>query len=161
MDPDIERRKKSSDTFSTNTTMLANRRTLSVEFGHCDLTGIVYNPNYFIWFDHALHALLAAGRIDLRHFISEHRIDGIPVVEYKVRFLSPSRWGDELSIESSVLGLERCAFTIQHRILNGGVLAVDCTETRVCTELDQGGRPRARSLPHALVAALSGLDLPG
>jgi len=142
--------------------MLTNKRTFAVEFGHCDPSGIVYNPNYFIWFDHAVHALLAAGRIDLKSFMSDHRIDGIPVVEYKVRFLAPSRWRDELAIESGVLGIQRVAFTVQHRILNGGALAVDCTETRVCTEIDrQSGRPRARSLPDALVAALSGPDLPG
>jgi 4-hydroxybenzoyl-CoA thioesterase len=142
--------------------MLTNKRTFSVEFGHCDPSGIVYNPNYFIWFDQAVHALLAAGRIDLKSFMSDHRIDGIPVVEYKVRFLAPSRWGDELVIESGVEGLQRCALTVQHRILNGGVVAVECTETRVCTEIDaQSGRPKARSLPDAFVTALSGSGLPG
>ena len=28
--------------------MLTNKRTVLVEFGHCDPSGIVYNPNYFI-----------------------------------------------------------------------------------------------------------------
>jgi 4-hydroxybenzoyl-CoA thioesterase len=138
--------------------MLTCKRTLSVEFGHCDPTGIVYNPNYFIWFDTAIHALLASREVGLRRLISEFSIDGIPVVEYKVQFLSPSRWGDELVIESSVIGLERCAFSIQHRVLNKAVLAVDCTETRVCTAIDpqQGDRVRARPMPDKLFAALSG-----
>jgi 4-hydroxybenzoyl-CoA thioesterase len=138
--------------------MLTNKRIFSVEFGHCDPTGIVYNPNYFIWFDSAIHALLASGRISIKVLLSEYDFDGIPVVEYKTRFLAPSRWGDELVIESRVTDLQRCAFTVQHHISNNDVLSVDCTETRVCTGIDrqQGGRTRARPLPDKLVAALSG-----
>ncbi len=137
--------------------MLTGRRTLSVEFGHCDPTGIVYNPNYFFWFDMAIHALLAGRQVSLRTLISDFSIDGIPVVEYKVRFLLPSRWGDELTIESSVIGIERCAFTVGHRVLNRDVLAVECTEIRVCTAIDseRGERVRARSIPGKLLAALS------
>jgi 4-hydroxybenzoyl-CoA thioesterase len=138
--------------------MLTNKRMFSVEFGHCDPSGIVYNPNYFIWFDHAIHALLARGRINLKSLLSEYGLDGIPVVEYKTQFLAPARWGDELVIESSVIELQRCAFTVRHRILNNDVVTVDCTETRVCTGIDpqQSDRPRARPLPDRLVAALSG-----
>ena len=137
--------------------MLTNKRTISVEFGHCDPSGIVYNPNYFIWFDFSVHALLASGGLTLKALMSEFGIDGIPVVEYKSKFLAPARWGDELLVETSIVGLHRCAFDIQHRIFNGGVLAVDCAETRVCTALDpQQGRVRAHPLPEKLVAAFSG-----
>ena len=136
--------------------MLANTRTMPVEFGHCDPSGIVYNPNYFIWFDLSVHALLASGGLSLKGLMTEFGIDGIPVVEYKSKFLSPARWGDELTIETSVTALHRCAFDIQHRILNGGVLVVECAETRVCTALDpQQGRVRAFPLPEKLVAIFS------
>ncbi len=136
--------------------MLTNKRTISVEFGECDPSGIVYNPNYFIWFDLSVHALLASGGMSLKGLMTEFGIDGIPVVEYKSKFLSPARWGDELTIETSVTALHRCAFDIQHRILNGGVLTVECAETRVCTALDkQQGRVRAFPLPEKLVAAFS------
>jgi 4-hydroxybenzoyl-CoA thioesterase len=134
--------------------MLANTRIVPVEFGDCDPSGIVYNPNYFIWFDLCVHALLARGGLSLKGLMSEFGIDGIPVVEYKARFLAPARWGDELSIEKSVTGLYRSAFDLAHRVFNAGVLAVDCSETRVCTALDAGeGRVRARPLPDRLVEA--------
>jgi 4-hydroxybenzoyl-CoA thioesterase len=71
--------------------VLTNTRTLSVEFGHCDPSGIVYNPNYFVWFDMSVHALLAHGGISLKSAIEQFGIDGIPVVEYQVKFLAPSR----------------------------------------------------------------------
>ncbi len=140
--------------------MLTNKRTISVEFGHCDPSGIVYNPYYFIWFDSSVHALLASGGVTLKALMSEFGIDGIPVVEYKSKFLAPARWGDELLIETGIVGLHRCAFDIQHRIFNAGVLAVDCAETRVCTAVDpQQGRTKAFPLPDKLVAAFSGKQL--
>ena len=136
--------------------MLSNTRTLPVEFGHCDPSGIVYNPNYFIWFDLSVHALLAAGGLSLKRLIAECGIDGIPVVDYTCKFLAPARWGDELTIETRVTALHRCAFDIQHKILNNGALAVECSETRVCTALDkQHGRVKAFALPEKLVQAFS------
>jgi 4-hydroxybenzoyl-CoA thioesterase len=136
--------------------MLTNIRTVLVEFGQCDPSGIVYNPNYFVWFDSSVHALLARGGLPLKAMIAEFGIDGIPVVQYRTRFLNASRWGDELRIESSVVELHRCAFDIEHRVLNAGVVAVECAETRVCTSLDAQGRARARELPDKVVALLSG-----
>ncbi len=136
--------------------MLSNTRILPVEFGHCDPSGIVYNPNYFIWFDLSVHALLAAGGLSLKGLIADCGIDGIPVVDYRCKFLSPARWGDELIIESSVSALHRCAFDIQHKISNNSALAVECSETRVCTALDpQQKKVKAFPLPERLVLAFS------
>ena len=137
--------------------MLMNKRTLSVEFGHCDPSGIVYNPNYFIWFDMSVHALLARGGLSLKEMIAEFGIDGIPVVEYKCKFLAPARWADELLLETSVVTLHRCAFDIQHHVFNDGVLAAECLETRVCTAVDPlEGRVKARTLPEKLVEIFTG-----
>jgi len=137
--------------------MLENSRTVRVEFGHCDPSGIVYNPNYFAWFDVSVHALLERGGVSLKDMMAELGIDGIPVAEYRTKFLAPSRWGDELVIESRAVKLHRCAFDVEHRVINAGVLAVECAETRVCTARDaQQGRVRARELPPRLAAALSG-----
>ncbi len=136
--------------------MLTNTRIVPVEFGHCDPSGIVYNPNYFIWFDLSVHALLAAGGLSLKELIDDCGIDGIPVVDYRCKFLSPARWGDELIIESGVIALHRCAFDIQHKISNNGALAVECSETRVCTAIDgEQKRPKAFPLPERLVKAFS------
>jgi len=137
--------------------MLSNARKFVVEFGHCDPSGIVYNPNYFIWFDQSVHALLAAGGLSLKGLIQDCGIDGIPVVDYKCKFQSPARWGDELAIETGVAALHRCAFDIQHKITCKGAVIAECTETRVCTAIDpQQKRPKAHPLPDRLVHAFSG-----
>jgi len=135
--------------------VLTNARIVPVEFGHCDPSGIVFNPNYFIWFDLSVHALLAKGGLSLKGLIAGG-LDGIPVVDYKCKFLSPARWGDTLTIETQVTALHRCAFDIAHKITNAGVPAVECTETRVCTALDaEAGRVKACPVPAALVRAFT------
>ena len=135
--------------------MLTNTRIVPVEFGHCDPSGIVYNPNYFIWFDLSVHALLAKGGLSLKGLIADG-LDGVPVVDYRCKFVSPARWGDELAIETSVTALHRCAFDITHKITNAGVLTVECSETRVCTAMDIAQkRPKACPLPEVLVKAFT------
>lgn len=137
--------------------MLSNTVSVHVEFGHCDPSGIVFNPNYFIWFDFSVHALLARAGTSLKALIGEYGIDGIPLVDNRARFMAPSRWGDDLVIETRVVALRRCAFELAHTVRNGDALAVECAETRVWTALDPAeGRVRAAPLPPGLIAMLSG-----
>jgi 4-hydroxybenzoyl-CoA thioesterase len=137
--------------------MLCNSTVVHVEFGHCDPTGIVFNPHYFVWFDHSVHALLARAGTSLKALIGEFGIDGIPLVDNKARFMAPSRWGDDLVIETRVTALRRSAFELAHTVRNGGIVAVECAETRVWTAFDpEQGRIRAAALPPRVVAMLSG-----
>jgi 4-hydroxybenzoyl-CoA thioesterase len=136
--------------------MLTNRRSVFIEFGDCDPTGIVFNPCYFQWFDASVHALLRSVGLTLKDLMVQYGIDGIPLVENRAKFLAPSRYGDELTIETAVVGLHRCAFDLQHRVLKGDVLAVEGHETRVWTAIDaESGRIRAQSLPEPIVEVFS------
>ncbi len=87
----------------------------------------------------------------------EHGIVGIPVVDLKVRFIVPSRFGDELEAESSVLEWRRSSFVIQHRFLKGKVLAVEGVETRVWTGIDpeDPDRMKSRPVPREIVERFS------
>ncbi|APR03650.1 acyl-CoA thioesterase [Thauera chlorobenzoica] len=137
--------------------MLANTRTLQVEFGHCDPSGIVFNPHYFVWFDFSVHALLGRAGLTLKSMIDEFGIDGIPLVDNQARFKAPSRWGDDIVIESRIAAVHRSAFEIRHLVRNGDTIAVECSETRVWTAFDpEQGRIRAKPLPPRIVALLSG-----
>lgn len=141
--------------------MLTNRRTITVEFGHCDPSGIVYNPNYLVWFDHSVHALLARGGLTLRAMMDEFGLDGIPLVESRIRFLAPARWGDELVIETGITHIRRSAFDIQHRVFNRDALAVESDETRVCTAMDRTAmRLRACPLPGRFIEIFAPSEAP-
>lgn len=136
--------------------MLSNSRAVHVEFGHCDPSGIVFNPNYFVWFDFSVHALLARAGLTLKSMIAEFGIDGIPLVDNKAQFKAPSRWDNDLIIETRVAALHRSAFELQHTVHNGDIIAVECSETRVWTVFDhEQGRIRSKPLPPRIIELFS------
>jgi len=81
----------------------------------------------------------------------------IPLVDTRSRFLIPSRFGDELTVETTITRFGRSSFDVQHRILKGTDLAVECSETRVWARIDPTGaeRLKAQPIPEAVIQALS------
>ena len=83
---------------------------------------------------------------------------GIPMVETRAKFLLPSRFGDEVTVETTVTRLGRSSFDVHHRLLKNGKLGVECFETRVWTAVDRaaGGALKSRALPEDLKRRLTG-----
>jgi 4-hydroxybenzoyl-CoA thioesterase len=139
--------------------MLTAKRSVEIEFGDCDPAGIVYYPNYFRIFDEATtHLVDEALGMKKREWMKKYGIAGIPAVDASAKFLQPSRFGDEVIVESMVLELGRSSFSIRHRLLNGDALAVEAREVRVWAgrEPGEGEAIRARLLPDDVRAALTG-----
>jgi 4-hydroxybenzoyl-CoA thioesterase len=136
--------------------MLINRRTIRIEWGDCDPAGIVFYPQYFKWFDAAAAALLAAAGFPRADLVERHSIV-IPMVDTRCRFLIPSRFDDELTLETTITRFGRSSFDVHHKILKGADLAVDCSETRVWTQIEPAGPEKLKSqpIPEAVIRALS------
>jgi 4-hydroxybenzoyl-CoA thioesterase len=111
--------------------MLTNRKTIHVEWGDCDPAGIVYYPRYFAYFDNCTAALFEAAGLPKHQMLKAYGIIGIPMVDTRARFLAPSRFGDDVVVESSVSEWRRSSFDVLHKLFKGNVLAVECSETRV------------------------------
>ena len=111
--------------------MLTNRKTIRVEWGDCDPAGIVYYPRYFAYFDNCTAALFEAAGLPKHQMLKAYGILGIPMVDTRARFLAPSRFGDNVVVESCISEWRRSSFDVQHKLFKGDVLAVECSETRV------------------------------
>jgi 4-hydroxybenzoyl-CoA thioesterase len=111
--------------------MLTNRKTIHVEWGDCDPAGIVYYPRYFAYFDNCTAALFQAAGLPKHEMLKTYGILGIPMVDTRARFLAPSKFGDDIVIESSITEWRRSSFDVQHKVFKGDLLAVECFETRV------------------------------
>lgn len=111
--------------------MLVNRRTLRIEWGDCDPAGIVFYPRYFAMFDASTHELFRAAGLPKPEMLATYGIVGVPMVDTRARFLVPSRFGDEVTIESRAPRWGRSSFDVEHRLLKDGTLAVEAFETRV------------------------------
>ena len=136
--------------------MFTHRRTIHIEWGDCDPAGIVYFPRIAEWFDSCTAALITAAGFPKSELM---RTRGIvyPVVDTKTQFFLPSRFGEEVVVESAIVRLGRSSFVVHHRLLKGDRLASECIETRVWTRIEPFTEPtlRAESISDDVRARLS------
>jgi 4-hydroxybenzoyl-CoA thioesterase len=87
----------------------------------------------------------------------KYGIVGMPVVEVGARFLNPCRFDDEIVVESEVSEWGRSSFTVRHRVLKEGELALDGFEKRVWARPhpERPGAIKAQTVPPEIIAALS------
>ena len=137
--------------------MFSNTRILTVEWGHCDPAGIVFNPRFFEYFDWSMALLVAAATgTDKSALLKRYDAAGIPLVDTRAVFRAPLRFGEEARIVSSVAALRGSSFDVEHKLFKGETLCVEGFETRVWTAFDEQGRIRARELPEDVRKALAG-----
>ena len=108
------------------------RRQLSIEWGHCDPAGIVFNPRFFEFFDTSSWMLFeAALGVERQALASSYNILGIPLVDARANFIKPAKFGDTVEIASRVSEFRRSSFDVEHLLSIGGEIAVEGGETRV------------------------------
>jgi 4-hydroxybenzoyl-CoA thioesterase len=143
--------------------MFGNIRTTRIEWGDCDPAGIVFYPRYFAMFDVATTMLLERA-IGMRkiEYLKAYDFVGHPVVETRARFRIPTRFGDEVAIETKLVSCGRSSFKIEHHLTLAGALAVEGSETRVWAGRDPGDPERIQSqpIPAEVVARFTGVSVP-
>ena len=96
---------------------------LRVRYAECDPQQIVFNANYFAYFDIAMTELwrVAAGSYGA---MLDRGIDMV-VAEASARFLGAARFDDEIELEVAVTRLGTTSCTTRHRILRDGEALVE------------------------------------
>ena len=138
--------------------MLANTRMVRIEWGDCDPAGIVYYPRYFAIFDACTSALIErALGMTKQQYLKAYDFGGHPLVNAHARFIIPTRFGDDVTIETTVADIRRSSFDVRHRLTKDGALAVEGFETRVCVRYDPADPSTMKStpMPRELVERLS------
>jgi 4-hydroxybenzoyl-CoA thioesterase len=128
--------------------MLRDTRTTRIEWGDCDPAGIIFYARYFEIFDVSTTVLieraLGMKKID---YLKAYDFLGHPLVETRARFRLPTRFGDEVAVETTLVSCGRSSFKIEHRLTNAGALAVEGFETRVWVGRDPNDPRRIKSHP--------------
>ena len=138
--------------------MFTNRRSVRIEWGDCDPAGIVFYPRYFAMFNHSSElAVEAALDLNKQALFAREDFDGIPVIETRARFLIPTRYCDDVVIDTSITEVRRSSFHLRHQLLKDGALAVEGFESRVWVVRDPArpGRFRPQPIPDEFAARLS------
>jgi 4-hydroxybenzoyl-CoA thioesterase len=139
--------------------MMIYRRATRIEWGDCDPAGIVFYPRYFAMFDSCTTALFTqALGMSKYQFTRHYGFAGYPMVDTRARFLKPTKFGDDVEIETKVTEFRRSSFNIQHRLTLDGELCVECLDTRVwvARESDQPEKIRAMPIPKEVIAKFAG-----
>ena len=137
--------------------MFTSRRTITVEWGDCDPANIVFFPRYFCWFDGSTaHHFRAAG-LPKPELIRRYDVVGWPIVDARATFHVPSRFGDDLVIETRITRFGRSSFDVEHRLMRGEVLAVEGFEKRVLVARSVDGHGMAPvPVPEEVIAVFHG-----
>jgi 4-hydroxybenzoyl-CoA thioesterase len=128
--------------------MLTNTRTTRIEWSDCDPAGIIFFARYFEIFDTCTTMLIerALGMTKF-DYLKAYDFLGHPLVETRARFRIPTRFGDEVAIETAIVACGRSSFKLEHRLTKAGTLAVEGSETRVWVNRDPDDPARMKSQP--------------
>lgn len=133
--------------------VLENTMRRRIEWGDCDPAGIVFNPNFFSYFDHATTLLYEAAGWPKQRMLAEYGIAGCPLVTTGATFKRPCRYGDDVEITSRVAEVRNSSFDIVHVLSLAGETCVEGKETRVWSEKDpETGRLRSKPIPDEIRA---------
>jgi 4-hydroxybenzoyl-CoA thioesterase len=138
--------------------MFSNTRNTRIEWGDCDPAGIIFYARYFEIFDTSTTMLIecALGMKKIE-YLKAFDFLGHPVVETRAKFRLPTRFGDEVAIETVLTACGRSSFKIEHRLTHAGALAVEGFEARAWVIRDPADPKRIKSqaIPPEVVARLT------
>jgi len=134
-------------------TTFTNSHKVRIEWGDCDPAGIIFYPHYFEIFDACTSALFerALGMSKLQ-LLKAFDFAGFPLARTRARFLKPTRFGDDVTVETTIK-FGRASFETEHRLSLDGELCVEGWETRVWVKRDGvTGRFVSEPVPDAVRA---------
>ena len=126
---------------------MTNTRATRIEWSQCDPAGIIFYPRYFEIFDASTaHLFEAALGVTKFQMFKDFEFSGFPLVRTQARFLKPTRFGDDVEVQSTIT-FGRTSFDVAHRITLNGELCVESSETRVWVTRDAEGRLKSHPVP--------------
>jgi 4-hydroxybenzoyl-CoA thioesterase len=136
--------------------MLSNSYKRTIEWGDCDPAGIVFNPQFFRFFDHGTALLYSAAGWPKPRMLQEFNAVGCPLVSTEAAFHSPCRYGDEVEITTSIIELGKSSFKIEHKLYQSERLCVTGTEVRVWVIRDpETGKLKGEPIPDEVRTAFA------
>jgi acyl-CoA thioester hydrolase len=107
---------------------------LRVRYAECDPQGVVFNAHYLAYFDASITELWRAAFGGYR-VMMDRGVD-LVVAEAQLRFRTPARFDDELTLEVAMTRMGNTAITSNHRIGQGDELVVEGTLRHVVVDLE-------------------------
>ena len=139
-------------------TMVSHTEHIRVRWSEADPAGIAFYPRFFEWFDIATEALFESLGLPWPEIFPKYRVVGVPIVESGARFVAPVRYGDEVTVRSTVTEVRDKTFRVEHEVSVGDTHCATGFEVRAWVGVAEapGARLRARDFPPDVARRLRG-----
>jgi 4-hydroxybenzoyl-CoA thioesterase len=136
--------------------MATHTVTVQVRWSDADPAGIVFYPRFFEWYDLGTEALFEALGLPWPEMFPRCSIVGVPIVESGSTFVAPVRYGDVVTIRSTVAWVKDRTFRMEHEVSVGETPCARGFEVRawVARPDAPGDRLRTKPIPPEIVARL-------
>lgn len=109
----------------------------SIDWIHCDPAGIMFYPEFYVWFDQATEHLFRANGLSYEYVKAKYKLVGFPLVESGATYKTPCKHGETVVLHSYVKEWGAKTFLMQHEIYHkDNILALEGFERRVWTVAD-------------------------
>jgi acyl-CoA thioesterase FadM len=131
---------------------------VTVRWSDADPAGIAFYPRFYEWYDLGTETLFESLGLPWPATFERYRIVGVPIVESGSTFLSPVRYGDVVSVRSSVTWVKDKTFRMEHEISVDGRVCACGFEVRAWVRRPDtpGGPLHAEPIPPAVRQRLTG-----
>jgi acyl-CoA thioester hydrolase len=100
-----------------------NKTEIRVRYQETDQMGVVYNANYFVWFEVGRTSLCRSLGVSYREMESQGV--ALPVVEARCRYRKPAVYDDLVIVETIITNLTPVRIQFSYRILRDEELLVE------------------------------------
>jgi acyl-CoA thioester hydrolase len=120
---------------------------VQVRYAETDQMGVVYHANYLVWFELGRSALLDSLGLDYVQLEKEGLVS--PVIKVEASFISPARYGEEVTIKTWVQSYDGLRVTYFYEVLVADRLCVTGSTVNICVRTEDF-KPVSirRRLPH-------------
>lgn len=109
----------------------------NVDWIYCDPAGIMFYPQYYIWFDQATERLFTENGLSYEQVKKKYNVIGYPLVESGAKYSTPCRHGEKVELHTTVEKWAGKTFVVNHKVFHkNGVMALEGFERRVWAVAD-------------------------
>ena len=117
-----------------------NRITMRVRYSETDQMGVVYYANYLAWFDACRTELFI--NLGIRYKEMEGKGYFLPVIESNIRYLTPARYDDMITIAVEVVKITGVRVFFKYRVSRESDNRIVAEASTVHAMTDASGKPK-------------------
>ena len=107
-----------------------------VDWSDCDPAGIVFYPQFFRMMNTGTHKLFGGIGLPFHEMTARYGVVGTPLLDVQTTFRSPARFGDRITLESTVVEWRDKTFVVSHAMKKGDRILFEAREVRAWVALD-------------------------